>query len=54
MDDEPVVKCGTPFNTIRLKIVKRYPFKSGENDLIIMRIISEIEWPDRTVEEKQL
>lgn len=43
-DDEPVVKCGTPFDTIRYKIIKRYPFRGGENDLVIMRIMLDIEW----------
>lgn len=51
-DDEPVIKCGTPYDTIRMKIIRRYPFKAGENDLIIMRIMFEIEWADRTLEEK--
>lgn len=54
LDDEPMVKCGTLFDTIRHRLIKRYPFKGGENDLIIMRIISEIEWADRSVEEKTL
>ena len=53
-DDEPVIKCGTPFDTIRLKIIKRYPFGANENDLIIMRIMFEIEWADRAREEKAL
>lgn len=53
-DDEPVIKCGTTFDTIRLKVIKRYPFRAGENDLIIMRIIFGIEWADRSVEEKSL
>jgi len=53
-EDEPVVKCGTPFDTIRLKIIRRYPFRSGENDLIIMRIMFDIEWADREQEEKAL
>jgi len=54
LDDEPVIKCGTPFDTVRLKIIKRYPFKSGENDLIIMRIIFDIEWANGTREEKSV
>lgn len=53
-DDEPVIRCGSTFDTIRSKIIKRYPFKAGENDLIIMRIIFKIEWADRSVEEKFL
>lgn len=53
-DEEPVIKCGTPYDTIRYKIIKRYPFKAGENDLIIMRIMFEIEWADRAREEKAL
>ncbi|CAA3006406.1 alpha-aminoadipic semialdehyde synthase, mitochondrial [Olea europaea subsp. europaea] len=54
LDDEPVIKCGTPFDTTRLKIIRRYPFKAGENDLIIMRIMFDIEWADRAREEKCL
>lgn len=54
LEDEPVIKCGTPFDTIKTKVIKRYPFKAGENDLIIMRIMFDIEWPDRTIEEKSL
>jgi alpha-aminoadipic semialdehyde synthase len=53
-DDEPVVKCGNPYDTTRLKIIRRYPFKSGENDLIIMRIMFDIDWADRAREEKTL
>lgn len=53
-DDEPVIKCGTPFDTTRLKIIRRYPFRASENDLIIMRIMFEIEWSDRSVEEKAI
>lgn len=53
-DDEPVTKCGTPFDTTRFKIIKRYPFQAGENDLIIMRIMFDIEWADRGCEEKTL
>lgn len=54
LDDEPVVKCGTLFDTTRMKIIKRFPFMAGENDLIIMRIMFTIEWPDRSVEDKCL
>lgn len=54
LDDEPVVKCGSLFDTIRNKLIKRYPFKAGETDLIIMRIMFDIEWADRSVEEKSL
>lgn len=54
LEDEPVVKCGTPFDTIKNRIIKRYPFKAGENDLIIMRIMFDVEWADRSVEEKSL
>lgn len=53
-DDEPVIKCGTPYETTRLKIIRRYPFQAGENDLIIMRIMFDIEWADRAREEKTL
>lgn len=54
LDEELVDKCVTPFNTIRSRIIQRYPFKTGENDLIIMKIIFGIEWPDKTTEEKSL
>lgn len=53
-EDEPIVKCGSPFNTIRHQLIKRYPYKAGENDLIIMRITFGIEWADRTTEERAL
>lgn len=53
-DDEPVTKCGSPFETTRLKIIRRYPFQAGENDLIIMRIMFDVEWADRGHEEKTL
>lgn len=53
-DQEQVVKCNNPFDTVRAKIVNRYPFKADENDLIIMRIIFGIEWADRSQEEKSL
>lgn len=53
-EDEPIIKCGTPFNTIRQALISKYLFKKNENDLIMMRIDVEIEWPDRTIEEKAL
>lgn len=53
-EDETVVKCGSPFNTIRNKLIKKYSFGTGENDLIIMRIMFGIEWADRSMEERAL
>lgn len=53
-EDEPLKKFGTPFDTLREYMIKRYSYKPGENDLIIMRIMFGIEWADRRIEEKSL
>lgn len=54
LEDEPIEKYGTPFDTLREWIIKRYSYKTAENDLIIMRIKFGIEWADRRTEEKSL
>lgn len=54
LEDEPVDKCGSLFESLREWIIKRYTFKKGENDLIIMKLMFGIEWADRKTEDKSL
>lgn len=53
-DQTPLDKFGSPFESVREWIIKRYPFGEGENDLVIMRIMFDIDLPDGNQEERSL
>lgn len=54
MEDEPVAKRNTPFDTMTYFLSNKLAFNANESDLIIMRHNIGIEWPDGTNEERNI
>lgn len=52
LSEAPVVKCSTPFDTIRQFLISRYVFNAHDNDLILMRIELELELQDKRYERQ--
>lgn len=44
-DEEPLVKSGSPLDTLTHYLANKLTFSSGERDLVIMRHDIGVEWP---------
>ncbi|GFU12522.1 hypothetical protein NPIL_661271 [Nephila pilipes] len=54
IEEEPVVKCSTPLDTLTHFLANKLAIQKGERDVIILRHNIGIQWPDNKNEMRQI